>query len=576
MDRSDTNGLGIPAPIGAWQLAGDGMDASGGRRHATVVGEVAFGASADPSVGRPVALLGGAGHLEVTAPELATDQCTVSAWVNPAAAPTTVLGDVVAWFDPAHRHGFTLGLEHGSPCGSHGNDRTAWFGVDAGSQPILTDHGRPGEGSVMVCSLAAFEGALYAATWEDGPSPRGHVYRLVDGGWEDCGSPWDANAVTRLAVHDGRLYAGVSRLRGGGSGLEDSRNQVPGGRVLRYEGGQAWADMGALDGADSIAGLVPYAGALYAIPMYTEGLFRFDAPGAWRSCGSPGRRLLALGLHAGSLYGAGNDHAHVDSAIAMTKAGVVVPAREATGGGGIFRYDGDARWTSLGLQPDTTQIYSIETYGGRMYIGTWPTGLVFRGAGVGDAATTRWEPVGRLGDDTEVMNLQAYNGMLYGGTLPGARVYRYEGDEDWRVVATVDDTPDVLYRRAASMVLFGGELCVGTLPSAHVHSMRVGAVASNDRSLAAGWRHLAGVRDGRRVTLYVDGVAVASAAGDIEGSLVPRPGTPMVLGGGPRADLEGELADVRLWDQALGPDVVARLARAGAPGRRDPGEPAGR
>ena len=101
----------------------------------------------------------------------------------------------------------------------------------------------------MVCSLAAFEGDLHAATWEGGPAPRGRVWRLRPDGWEDCGSPWDSNAVSRLAVHGGSLYAGVSRLRGGGSGLEDSANQEPGGRILRYEGGTSWADQGRLEGA---------------------------------------------------------------------------------------------------------------------------------------------------------------------------------------------------------------------------------------------------------------------------------------------------------------------------------------
>jgi hypothetical protein len=531
-----------------------------------VDGAVAFAPSLDPAVARPVARFAGAGRLEVPAMHLGTDAWSVSAWVNAASAPSSVLGDAVSWFDPGRRHGFTLGFEHGSPCGSHGNDRTAWFGVDAGSQPTLTDHGRPGDATVMVCSLAAFDGSLYAATWEDGPAPRGHVYRRTDGGWEDCGSPWDANAVTRLAVHDGALYAGVSRLRGGGSGLDDSANQAPGGRVLRYEGGRTWADMGALEGADSIAGLVPFAGSLYAIPMYSEGLFRMAGPGAWRWCGSPGRRLLALGAFAGAFYGAGNDHAHVESAIAMTKAGVVVPARDASGGGGVFRYDGDERWTSRGLQPDTTQVYSIETYGGRMYIGTWPTGLVFRGQDVDGAGDATWVSVGRLGDDTEVMNLQAYNGTLYGGTLPGAKLYRYEGDDRWRAVATVDETPDVRYRRAASMVLYGGELFVGTLPSGRVHSLRAGAVVSHDGTLGSGWHHLVGVRDGRRVTLYVDGRPVGTTEGEIEGTLLPQPGTPLVLGGGPRADLEGELADVRLWDQALEPAAIVRIAAAGVPG----------
>ena len=548
-------------PIGSWSLAVDGRDGSGQGRHAVVRGDVRFGASADPAFGRPCARLAGAGRLEVVAPgDLAAGDLTVAAWINAAAAPTTVLGDIVAWFDPRGRRGFNLALEHGSPCGSHGNDRTAWFGIDAETAPVLTDHGRPGDATVMVCSLAAHEGSLYAATWEQGPAPRGHVYRLDGSTWTDCGSPWDANAVTRLAVHDGALYAAVSRLRGGGSGLEDSPNQNPGGRVLRYEGGQAWSDMGQVDGADAIAALIPYAGSLYAAPMYSEGVFRFDGPGIWRSCGSPGRRLLALGVHDGSMYGAGNDHADVDGAIALTKAGVVVAARSATGGGGVFRYDGDDRWVSRGLQPDTTQLYSIETYGDRLHIGTWPTGLVFRGSELDRDGEASWEAIGRLGDETEIMNLQAHNGKLYAGTLPHAQIYRYDDDDDWALVATLDQTPDVRYRRAASMVVFRGELWVGTLPSGHVHSLRAGAVASNDGSLAPGWHHVAGVRRGPAVELYVDGHRVATSGATLGvGSIAPTVGTPLLIGGGPRAGFEGELADVRLWDRALRPEEVGRL-----------------
>ncbi|MCU0484231.1 MAG: LamG domain-containing protein, partial [Chloroflexi bacterium] len=462
---------------------------------------------------------------------------------------------------PASRRGFSLGFEHGSPCGSHGNDRTAWFGVDAVTTPRFEDHGRPGEATIMVCSLAVHDGDLYAATWEAGPAPRGRVYRLRADGWESCGSPWDANAVSRLAVHGGALYAGVSRLRGGGSGREDSANQNPGGRILRYEGGERWADMGRLGDADSITALVPFGGDLYAAPMYSEGVYRMDAPGTWTWCGSPGRRLLALGVHGGALYGAGNDHADVDSAIAQTRAGIVVPARSSTGGGGVFRYDGGERWTSRGLQPDTTQLYAIETYGGQLHIGTWPTGLVFRAADLDAPGDATWQPIGRLGDETEIMNLQAYNGMLYGGTLPHAQLYRYEADDDWRLLATLDETPDALYRRAASMALYRGRLFVGTLPTGRVHSMAAGAVASHDRTLPAGWHHLAGVRRGSTVSLYLDGVVVGDGAADALGDGTdPGPDAPLVIGGGPRAGFEGELADVRAWSRALDAAEIAALA----------------
>jgi hypothetical protein len=547
-------------PIGSWDLAIDGRDGSGHGLHAVTHGEVVFGPPGDPAWKSPVARFRGEGRLEVPPPAGQLGDLTVAAWVNAAAKPTTVLGDAVSWFDRGSRRGFTLGFEHGAPCGSHGNDRTAWFGVDAGTDPQFTDHGRPGtEATVMVCSLASFDGDLYAATWEHGPAPRGRVFRFAETGWLDCGSPWDANAVTRLAVHDGSLYAGVSRLRGGGSGLEDSANQNPGGRVLRYEGGARWSDVGRLPGADSVTALVSFAGDLYGAPMYSEGVFRFDPPGAWTSCGSPGRRLLAMGVHAGALYGAGNDHAHVDSAIALTKAGVVVPARSGSGGGGVFRYDGGERWTSRGLQPDTTQLYSIETYGGRLHVGTWPSGLVFRAAGLDAPGEATWESIGRLGDETEIMNLQAYNGMLYGGTLPHAQLHRYDADDAWALLATLDQTPDVQYRRAASMVVHRGELFVGTLPSAHVHSMRAGTVATSDRSLDPGWHHLASVLRGGSASLFVDGILVAMADAQTPRSIAPPPGTPLVLGAGPRAGLEGELAAVRLWDRALLPDEIRGL-----------------
>jgi hypothetical protein len=142
--------------------------------------------------------------------------------------------------------------------------------------------------------------------------------------------------------------------------------------------------------------------------------------------------------------------------------------------------------------------------------------------------------------------------MLYAGTLPHAELYRCDGDDDWPCLATLDDTPDVRYRRAASMVVFDGALVVGTLPSGRVHALRAGAVATHDRSLRPGWHHLAGVRRGATATLYVDGVAVASGdAPGLEGAIDPGPDVPLALGGGPRAGFEGELAMVRVWNRAL-------------------------
>jgi Concanavalin A-like lectin/glucanases superfamily len=547
--------------IGSWDLALDGRDASGRGHHATTHGTVAFGPSGDATHARSVARIEhGAGHLEVPGiAGLGITDFTIGMWVNASTRSTAALGDLAASFDPATRRGFTLGFQHRTVCGSHCNDRNLLFGLDDGRAPRWTDHGSPSEAAVMIYALVVHEDHLYAATWEESPTALGHVYRLEGDEWVDCGVPWDANAVTRLAVHDGRLYAGVSRVMGGGSGRPDSSNQNPGGRVLRYEGGTEWSDCGQLEGADSVGGLVAFDGSLYAIPIYSEGLYRMDSPGTWTWCGTPGRRLLALGVHAGALYGAGNDHKHVVSAIEQTRAGVVVAAESSEGGGGVFRYDGGERWTSLGLQRDTTQVYSFETHGGELYISTWPTGLVFR-----LGASGQWESTGRLGDETEVMALASFNGMLYAGTLPHAQVYRHDGDEHWSVLRQLDATPDVLYRRAHAMGVYRGALYCGTLPAATVHSLQAGLAVSHDQALGAGWRHIAATRDRGTISLYVDGSLVATRSDDDAGPPIDlgAPGA-LWLGGGPQAGLDGELANVRLYDRALAPDAIRALATEG-------------
>jgi hypothetical protein len=553
-----------PRLLGSWDLAGDGRDGSGHGRHAVAVGDVSFGPSLDPALAGHVARFPlGRGHLEVQgAPPLGRADFTIGMWVNADPRPTSPLGDLAAIFDADARKGFTLGFQHGAVCGSHVNDRNLFFGIDAGTDPRWSDYGRPSPATVMIYALVVHEDHLYAATWEESAEvpPRGHVYRLDRAGWVDCGSPWDCNAVTRMAVHEGQLYAGVSRVKGGGSGRPESTNPNPGGRILRYEGGTDWSDLGQIDGADSIAGLVPFDGALYVTPLYSQGVYRLAGPGSWISVGTPGRRLLALGVVDGALYGAGNDHVNVESAIRQTAAGVVVPAESADGGGGVFRYDGGETWTSCGMQRDTTQVYSIETHGGRMHISTWPSGLVFRQALGGG-----WEDIGRLGEETEVMALDSYNGMLYAGTLPHAEVYRLDRDGAWSSLRSLDDTPDVLYRRAHAMGVYRGELFTGTLPGGRVFSMRTGLTTSFDRALAGGWRHVAAVRAADRVALYVDGSCVASRTADEDDPRGLDLGTSGVLrlGGGPHANLAGELARVRLVERVMEPAEIAAWAADG-------------
>jgi hypothetical protein len=221
----------------------------------------------------------------------------------------------------------------------------------------------------------------------------------------------------------------------------------------------------------------------------------------------------------------------------------------------VFRFDGKA-WEEVGKLEESGQTYSFEVVQGKLYVGTWPNGKVFRLDG-----ERRWTDVGRLGEEKEVMGMALYNGKLYAGTLPLAEVYRFDGDGRWLRIGRVDHTPDVRYRRAWSMSVFQGRLFCGTLPSGHVHALEVGKCVTHDRELAPGWRHVAAQRTGDVLQLFVDGKQVAkSTAG--AASIDVTSDRPLQIGFGPHDFFRGSLSDVRLYGRALGAEEIAELASA--------------
>ena len=56
------------------------------------------------------------------------------------------------------------------------------------------------------------------------------------GKWADCGAPDKCNAISALAVHQGKLYAASSKYRFAGSALPESKNANPGGGRLPLRG----------------------------------------------------------------------------------------------------------------------------------------------------------------------------------------------------------------------------------------------------------------------------------------------------------------------------------------------------
>lgn len=457
---------------------------------------------------------------------------TVSVWIHTEEDLDDVLGDVVSRYDPTTRRGFNLTLmNYAGVTSAQSNWRNVLFGIDDGRvDSQWTDCGRPGTNQ-QVKSLVVFDGDLYAAVWEPGEGQAGHVYRFAGGTrWIDCGSPDPANALTGMAVHQGKLYVGSELYSGGGSSLPLSPNTNHGGRVYRYEGGANWTDLGKVADVRSISGLASFGGQLYAGTgttgawrdrPRTRGMYRFDGPGQWTSCGCPGQRIVHLAVHNGGLFGLSYDD------------------------GGFFRYEGGTNWTQLGPVPETTQVYSTAIYEGRIHAGTWPTGSVYRFEG-----PQQWVNTGRLGEEQEVMGMSVYNGKLYAGTLPLGAVYRYDGGK-WTLTGTLDTTPNVRYRRAWVMAVFGGKLYCGVLPSGHVLSLEAGKSVTYDRALKSGWRHLVAVKAGGQLRLHIDGAQVAASSAFQPDQYDLDTKAPLRIGFGQHDYFNGRMKDLRLYSRAL-------------------------
>jgi hypothetical protein len=488
---------------------------------------------------------------------------TVGVWLEVPADRAGAAGGLVTQYDPGTRTGFNLStISSAGGYNGPGDELRVSFGIDRGTEPAWFDCGRPDPASNYVSnSLTVFGGALHAAT-----SDPGGVFRyLGDGEWEDLGRPTREGAagVGPLLVHRGELYAAT----------------------WNYD----WTRVHAQD----------------LSPCH---VYRFASPGRWDDCGRPGdaRRLFSLASYRGDLLAAGDDatlHAYRGDgrwervmqfgtfAHPMTVhagrlvLGMLQPST-------VHAFDG-ARWEDLGNplgDPDRCdEIHSLVTYRGALHAGTWRLGRVARYDGGG------WRQTGRLGDGTEVMALNVYNGKLYGATIPRAEVRRYERDGSWTSVRRLFAPPGwrpVLVRnmragdgdrrmrewtRVTSLTQHDGLLfaSVGSCTSAAVdapadirgtvHAFRAGTVATTAHSLEPGPRHIAAVRRGGALTVYVDGREAASACGQITGPLASD--APLRVGEDESGPSGAPVRGFHAADRALAPREIQAWAtsREGLP-----------
>ncbi len=577
-DRSSASDDGL---IGYWRLAGNCADSSiynhGGSNQWADIFTV--GPKGIPNTA--AAFDGKRSYIEICHKDtlnLGTSDFTVSAWICTEANVDTI-GDILDKFDPATRKGFNFAVldnQYRFPA----NRRNLFFGMDNAQEPVWTDCGKCD--NVGIWCMSVHKGRLYAGSYirnngsrTDENSP-GHVYRYEGGTtWTDCGRVADASNVLCLADFQGSLYAGVSyategdRLAGKIYRLDESSGQ--------------WIDCGYLGKHLRVECMAVCNGKLYAgtygglafNDKYS--IYVYEGGKEWVHCNDPWTSLSSLGVYHGYLFAAQAD---------------------------LIRYEGQGKWTDCGRPgADTGQTWSLATYQGDLYAGTFPPGHVHRYEG-----GKNWVDCGRLTtlpDDNgqrEVMALAVYNGKLYGSLWPNGEVYRYDDEQNWTHMKTLglqgaggkysytktgpgphgeryytsdapNEHPPVWPRcyagapgvsRTPALTVYQGKLFAGTwnweydLPG-HVYSLEAGRSVSYDHELEPGWKHVAVVRAHDRLILYIDGrqVAVSSPFDPADYDLSNTRN--MRIGMGTHDYFKGKISEVRLYKRALSEKEIRAL-----------------
>lgn len=563
-----------PGLIGHWKLRGDCRDWSGNGNHG-----VNHGVSLDEGT-----FDGIGAYIEVPSHpslKLGTRDFTICARVHTAEEVNDILGDVLDLYDAELRRGITLSLQ--SSAGgyqSQGTDRHLFFGIDNARVSDWKDCGRPNPTSNYVSnSLTAFQGKLYAATIDaQDEGDRRRVYRY-DGGdrWIDCGQVGteQTTGVMPLIVHDGKLFAVTStydwtRVREGA--------YAP-GRVFEYAGGTHWLDRGRPSDNRTLNCAASYKGKLFVGGgPQAWGVYALDRQGQWETS---------------KLFPMSGPQKCFPHTMCCFNGKLYV------GWPSVYAFDGD-EWTYAGVPSDpesTLQTHSLTAYRGQLCAGTWPLAKVSRYLG-----GEKWEVFGRVGEDgTEVNALVVYNGKLYGGSIPRAEVCRYDGEEQWtslkRFYSPDGWTPVppadnggrptrqqvAEWSRVTSLTIHDGRLfasigsCTSSVLDApadvrgRVFSMEAGKCASTENDIGPGWKHLAAIRQGGLLKLFVDGKLVATSTAFESADYDLSTDRPLRIGFGQTDYFAGKIADVRLYNRALSDVEVTRQSAlrdtAGGPPR---------
>ena len=540
--------------IGHWKLQGDCRDSSGNGLHGVNHGVNLERGEFD----------GISAFIEIpqkNSPKLGSQNFSLCAWIRTERDLDDVVGDIASMYDPAIRKGFNLNINStGSGYSGPGNDRQVSFGIDNAQMSDWEDCGRPSPTSRYISnSMLAYKGKLYAAITDARDEDQWcHVFRYEGNqNWSDCGRVGRARTtgVGPLVVHNGELYAVTSTY----DWTRISTGGYDPGRVYRYSGGTNWVDCGqpgpnrTLNSAASFKGELFVGGGPEEWAIYVREAGDQWTPSSIFAKDGPQRCFPhPMGRYNGKLF---------------------------TAWPGVHSFDG-TKWTFAGFPAPldsnpTLQTHAFAVYAGRLCAGTWPEARVSSYLG-----GENWQDMGRVGaDGTEVNALTVYNGKLYGGSIPRAEVCRYDGESRWtslkRFYSPEGWQPGLPGRaerkqvnqwgRVTSLAIHKGRLfaglgnCTSSVTDnppdgdifGKVFSMEGGKSVSFDEDLSPGWKHLAAIREGNKLKLYVEGELVAESTPFNAAEYDISVDRPLLIGFGQTDYFAGRISDVRLYSKAL-------------------------
>jgi hypothetical protein len=121
--------------------------------------------------------------------------------------------------------------------------------------------------------------------------------------------------------------------------------------------------------------------------------------------------------------------------------------------------------------------------------------------------------------------------------------------------------------RPSGATVYKGKLFVGVWDweyefKSHVYALEAGKCVTADRPFPGGWKHIAAVKGGDKLRLWVDGELQGESQSFYPGNYVLTNAESLKIGFGEHSYFKGRMCEVRLYNRGLSEADVQTLAKA--------------